>query len=244
MKKLETCLSPEQLALYDLSGKIVVIVDIFRATSCMVAGLGSGIDHIIPVARVEDALPYRNQGYWTAGERNGEKVEGFDIGNSPFEYMRPELNGRGVVTTTTNGTQAISRSAEAGQVVIGAFLNITTVADHLLSQDRDVVIVCSGWKGRFSLEDSVFAGALFDMVFAHYQCECDAALATLSLYYAARSDLYGYLKSASHFQRLSRLHVEKDLRYCLQRDEFRVLPVLKSGRLVPMPASADINRFA
>ena len=88
---LEICLTPDAVSFIDLTGKIAVIVDIFRATSSIIAGLASGVTHVVPVANVEDALNYKsksdeknNEKYVTAGERNGEKVEGFDIGNSPF----------------------------------------------------------------------------------------------------------------------------------------------------------------
>src|ERR1044071_526976 len=126
MKTIEVCVSPEMMHLYDVSDKTVVVVDILRATSCMVTAFAYGVECIVPFADLEDCRAMSKQGYITSGERNGEKVEGFDKGNSPFEYME-EVRGKKVAFTTTNGTQAISKSMAARDVVIGAFLNLTAI---------------------------------------------------------------------------------------------------------------------
>lgn len=136
MNNIDVCLSPELLHQYELRGKIAVVVDILRATSCMVSGLAAGVAAIKPLAELEVCRGLKQEGYFIAGERNGSKVEGFDIGNSPFEYMEPHLKGRKVAVTTTNGTLAISRSAEADQIIIGAFLNLGAVASYIQQQQR------------------------------------------------------------------------------------------------------------
>ena len=84
---VEICFTPNMTSLVDLTDKIAVVVDIFRATSCMVAGLSEGVIEVVPVANISDTVQYKQKGYITAGERNGKKVEGFDIGNSPFEHI-------------------------------------------------------------------------------------------------------------------------------------------------------------
>ncbi|MCU0391417.1 MAG: 2-phosphosulfolactate phosphatase, partial [Thermoflexibacter sp.] len=128
MKKIEICFSPNLLNLYNLAGKTVVIVDILRATSCMVAGLGSGVSSIVAVANLDECLALRAEGFVCAGERNGHRVEGFDLGNSPFEYMTTQVQGRKIAMTTTNGTQALVLSQSASQIVIGSFLNLSFLA--------------------------------------------------------------------------------------------------------------------
>ena len=99
--------------LYDVRDKTVVIIDILRATSCMTTAFAHGINSITPFAKLEDCIAMKAKGYFTAGERDGKKVDGFDLGNSPFEYMEEKLRGKKIAFTTTNGTQAIAKAIEA-----------------------------------------------------------------------------------------------------------------------------------
>ena len=137
MKTIDICLSPDLMHLYDVRSRVVVVVDILRATSCMVTALEHGIRSIRPLADLEECRAMRSQGYLTAGERNGEKVEGFDFGNSPFEYMDEKLVGERIAFTTTNGTQAIAKSHRAKEIIIGAFLNLSAVTEYL---KREVIV--------------------------------------------------------------------------------------------------------
>ena len=147
MKNIAVCLTPELIHLFDLKGKTVVVVDILRATSCMVSGFANGIEKIKPVASLDECKELGKNGYLTAAERGGQKVEGFDMGNSPFSYMDPAIKGKKVAVTTTNGTLAISKSIGAEHILIGSFLNISRVAEEVRKLDKDVIIHCAGWKG-------------------------------------------------------------------------------------------------
>ena len=118
-QSIDICLTPELIHQYELEDKIVVVVDILRATSCMVTGIAQGVKEIMPVSTLEECVALKGLGYFTAAERNGEKAEGFDMGNSPFEYMNDELKGEKVAVTTTNGTLAIHKSLMADEILIG-----------------------------------------------------------------------------------------------------------------------------
>jgi 2-phosphosulfolactate phosphatase len=225
--KVEVCFSPALINLYELKGKIVVVADILRATSCMVAGLGSGIKKIVPVAEKEAVTPYKNQGFLTAGERNGDKIEGFDMGNSPFEFIAPSCKGKSVVMTTTNGTQAIHHSKNADKILIGSFLNLSSIAEKLLSEQKDIIIHCAGWKNRYSLEDSLFAGALLTHLDQKVEIACDAGLSAKITYQAVQNQLVEFVMNSSHAKRLEKLqNHEKDIVYCLSQDKFEVIPSL------------------
>ena len=235
MKKIDTCLSPEMIGLFeeDLSNQIVVVADIFRATSCIVSGLATGVQSITPVASVEECRALGTQGYTTAGERQGIKIEDFDFGNSPFSYMSEAAKGKNVAMTTTNGTRAINCSLGAKQVVVGAFLNLNAVAKYLVDQQQDVLLFSAGWRGRFSMEDTLFTGALAEALINHgFEPAFDDTLAALQLYKQAKGNLMEYLAEANHLQRLKRLGNEKDIEFCLQIDEFDVVPVLQGNKLV------------
>ena len=225
MRTVEVCLSPELMHLYDVSDKTVVVVDILRATSCMVTAFAYDVDCIIPFADLEECRAMSKQGYVTSGERNGEKVDGFDKGNSPFEYME-EVRGRKIAFTTTNGTQAISKSIGAKDVVIGAFLNLSAVATHVLKNQHNILIVCAGWKGKVNMEDTLFAGALVEKIKNHVKIDDDSALMAMHAYNLSKNDKVEFLKPASHIQRLKRLGIDEDIKYCLTEDKFNVVPTL------------------
>lgn len=217
---------------YELKGKIVVVVDILRATSCMVSGLATGVAAIKPLADVEACKGLKQAGYYTAGERNGSKVEGFDMGNSPFEYMEAHLLGQKVAVTTTNGTLAIEKSKAADEIIIGAFLNLTAVSEHIKNADKDVVVVCAAWKGKVNLEDSLFAGALVEKLSSSHEPECDVPRMMMKLYEKERDNLPTFVKQSSHARRLNRLDVFKDIEFCVEEDKFDVVPILVDGHLV------------
>jgi 2-phosphosulfolactate phosphatase len=231
MKKIDVCLSPDLMHLYQTDHRSVVVVDILRATSCMTTAFAHGIESITPFASLEDCRSMKSKGYYTSGERDGKKVDGFDLGNSPFEYMDEKLNGQRIAFTTTNGTQAIAKAWGAKEIVIGSFLNLSAVANHVTKGNDDVLIVCAGWKGRFNLEDTLFAGALIDMLGNHVELECDAPQAALHLYNQAQGDLVDFLKTASHVKRLGNLKIIEDIKFCLTKDKYHVVPTLKNGVL-------------
>jgi 2-phosphosulfolactate phosphatase len=218
--------------LYTLHDRTVVIVDILRATSCITTALASGIQSITPFALLEDCRGMKTQGYFTTGERDGKKVEGFDLGNSPFEYMSEKLRGEKIAFTTTNGTVAISKSLKAKEILIGSFLNLSAVATHIRRSHDNVLIVCAGWKGRFNLEDTLFAGALIESLEGVVEYECDAPQAAEHLYKLAKANMIDFLKDASHVKRLAALNIVEDIKFCLTIDKYDIVPVVKEGVIV------------
>lgn len=231
MKKISVCLSPELIHLFDLTDKTVVVVDILRATSCMVAGFANGVNRIQPVASLEECRALKVDGYITAAERGGQKVEGFDLGNSPFDYMASSVRDNKIAVTTTNGTLAITRSVGASNVLIGAFLNISAVANKLQELAQDVVIHCAGWKGSVNAEDSLFAGALINHLGERFIPETDDAKIAHSLFRQHKNDMLSFVKGASHAQRLEKFGILKDIKFCLQMDKYTVVPFLEGTEL-------------
>ncbi|HYG01363.1 MAG TPA: 2-phosphosulfolactate phosphatase, partial [Chryseosolibacter sp.] len=131
MRSIDVCLSPDLIHLYPVQESAIVVVDILRATSCMTTAFAHGVESIRPFAKLDECLAMKGNGYFTAGERDGKKVEGFDFGNSPFEYMHDSIKGKRIAFTTTNGTLAIARSEGAKQILIGSFLNLSALTEHL-----------------------------------------------------------------------------------------------------------------
>lgn len=230
--KIEVCYTPDLIHQFDVTDKTVVVIDVLRATSCMVAGLGSGVTSIKPVATVDECLAFGEKGYIMAGERGGQKIEAFDIGNSPFDYMKPEMKSRKICATTTNGTKAIELSKTAPEVVIGSFLNFSAVVDYLKKQERDILLFCAGWKGRFNLEDSLLAGAIIHELRKDADFDDDASTSAYYLYKSMKFDIHYFISRSNHASRLSSFGIMKDIEYCARIDEYDVLPRLVDGELV------------
>jgi 2-phosphosulfolactate phosphatase len=234
-RKIEVCLTPALIDLYAIEDSIVVVIDILRATSSMVYGIDNGAAAIIPVAQVDDCLNYADKGFLLAAERNGEVVEGYDFGNSPFSYTADKVAGKTVVLTTTNGTKALHLARKrASKVVIGAFLNLTALCDWLKTQDKNVLLLCAGWKDQFNLEDTIFAGAVLHelrSLFTHFD---DAGVAAEDLYLMAKDNLRAYIGKSAHSHRMMALNIEEDINFCLQLDLCNAIPVLEGDDLVAL----------
>lgn len=234
-KKIEVCLTPALIDLYDIEQSIVVVIDILRATSSITFGIENGAEAIIPVSLVEECLAYQEKGYLLAAERNGEVVEGYDFGNSPFSYTKEKVAGKTIVLTTTNGTKALHlANKRAYQVVIGSFLNLDSLSDYLTSQDKNVLLLCAGWKDQFNLEDTLFAGAVVNKLRKNFEHFDDSSVAAEDLYMLAKDDLRKYLHKSSHSHRLAQLNIEEDVVFCLQLNVCKAIPVLEGERLVKL----------
>lgn len=234
-RQLNVCLSPANLPSYTLENSVVVVIDIFRASSSICYGIANGAKAIIPVSSIEECLSYQESGFLLAAERNGRVVEGFEIGNSPFSYSEEKVKGQSIVLTTTNGTRALKESLAADDIIVASFLNLSAVSIWLEKQSKDIVLLCAGWKNEFSLEDTLFAGSLVEKLNSDVFSLNDSAIAAEDLYKIAKNDLSGYLKKSSHSQRLKELNIEKDIAFCLQIDTITAIPILIGDELVKMP---------
>ncbi|MBL7869982.1 MAG: 2-phosphosulfolactate phosphatase [Cyclobacteriaceae bacterium] len=232
MKTIDVCLSPELIPLYNLEEKTVVVVDILRATSCMVTAFAHGAESIKPIENLDECRKMKVRGYIISGERDGKKVEDFDKGNSPFEYMGDQVRGQKIAFTTTNGTLAIEKSKQAREIIVGSFLNLSSVVRYLLFSRNNILIVCAGWKGKVNLEDTLFAGALVEKLKNHIEPDCDAPLIAQHLYNQSKNNLLAILETSSHVKRLNRLNIHKDIAFCLTEDQYHVVPKLVNNSLV------------
>lgn len=235
LNTVEVCFSPVLFPVYFQDKDIVVVViDVFRATTAICSAIDNGIEAIIPVATMEEAIDYKQKGFIVGAERSAEVVEGFDFGNSPLYFKQCHFAGKTIVLTTTNGTKAIEMAKEATKVVIGSFSNLDAVAEYVEKLDKNVILLCAGWKDRFNLEDTLFAGALAQKLALNTRFSdlSDSAQAAIKLYDAAKNDLYEFLGESSHRKRLSRLNLEEDIIYCLKLNTSSNVPVLKNGQLV------------
>lgn len=234
MNNIEVVLTPALLPLYDVKGKIVVVIDILRATSSICVAFDNGVKRIKPVMTPEESKSYKKEGFLCAAERNGEVVKGFDIGNSPFSYMGENMNNASIALTTTNGTRAIELSKEADAVVIGSFLNLDYLCSWIKDQNKDVLLLCAGWKDKVNLEDTLFAGAMIHNLRYLLNPCCDSSIAAEDLYNLAKTDLYKYILKSSHAHRFKDLGIEEDIAYCMKQNTINIIPILEGDFLVKL----------
>ena len=225
---IEVCFSP---ALFDYiltpPPFSVVVVDVLRATTSICSAFENGVEEIIPVVSAEEAYSYKKKGYLIAAEENGVKLDFADFGNSPDNFMLDIIKGNRIIYNTTNGTHTIKMVSKHKPVFIASFSNISVLAEHLADLEKDVVVLCAGWKSKFNLEDSLFAGALTASLlkYNNMQMNCDSAQAALDLWSVAEDNPLKYIQKAMHRERLRKLRLDSTLEYCFTPDTCNVLPV-------------------
>lgn len=233
---LHTSLSPALLHLYDLSNSVVVIIDVFRATSTIASALYNGAKCVIPVDSVPKAIDISKRiGGIAAGERDGMIAEGLQHGNSPMEYPRTFIENKTLVLTTTNGTRLLQMALDnnADTIIAGSFPNLSAVCDFLLNEKKNVVLGCAGWKDRFNLEDTLFAGAVINRMAKHFMVHCDSSLMAEAMYAANKNKIIEFVPKLTHYHRLvERFGLIEDIKFCLTEDVANVLPVYSDGKLV------------
>ena len=232
-KNIEVCFSPAVYDKFHNPNAIVVVTDILRATSAICTAFMNGAERIIPVGDLEEAKHLKSQGYLVAAERDGIVLDFADFGNSPFNFTSENVKGKTIVYSTTNGTQAIQVARKSYKVAIGSFLNLKALSDWLITEHHDVLIVCAGWKDRFSLEDSLFAGALVQCLLdsEQYETICDSSLAACDLWSLAKDDLSGYVQKSAQRSRLRNLGLDDVIDYCHTLNLTDFIPVLKENYL-------------
>lgn len=236
MNNIEVCITPKLFDQYSLSNKIVVIVDVLRATTIITTMFHQGLKKLIPVKDLDEAKKYKEKGYLISAERNGKKIDFADFGNSPFDYTPENIKDRTLVYSTTNGTNTINIAKKSEMVLIASFLNFTSIADYLISQKKDVLILCSGWKGDFCTEDFLFAGALSEKLILskNYFTESDSVLSSIDIWNLSKTDLLKYIKNIFQYKRLIDFGFKDIVNYCFQIDITDVIPVLKEDYIIDL----------
>jgi 2-phosphosulfolactate phosphatase len=237
--------TPGQVDEIALRDKTVVVIDVLRSSTTIAAALSNGAREIIPVASLERAVNVsvgQGDSMLRGGERNGKMIEGFALGNSPREYTEDRVKGKGILFTTTNGTLAIEKSRFAKGLVVCGFVNMSRVVTWISELEGDVVVLCSGRNGMFSLEDTVCAGMLLrNVVDKGVDVELsDGANAAISLFKSFGRNLLKMLKGSEHGRYLISIGFEDDLPVCAAVDTIPVLPQLVGNviRIDPSQASA------
>jgi 2-phosphosulfolactate phosphatase len=225
-----------------LDNHTVIVIDVLRATSNMITAMMYGCLEIVPLESIEAVKELSAPGDLLGGERNCQKIVGFDFGNSPFEYMTPNVEGQRIWMTTTNGTRIIQHASQAKHVLASAFLNARACAIAAHELNLNICILCSGTNDIFSWEDGLCAGLLVEELQKLKQEELtinDFGLCMHTSYLQVQSNLTESLLQCATGKRLTRLEFQEDIAYCAKVNITNTVPSLFDGMLVPYRSKKD-----
>ncbi|MGL5202797.1 2-phosphosulfolactate phosphatase [Cetobacterium sp.] len=215
----------------NLKGKNIVVIDVLRATSVMVTAFKNGAQSIFPFENIDDtkqACSLNNNGL-LAGERKGLKIEGFHFGNSPLDFTPEKIDGKNIFMTTSNGTRAIKNAKGYDNLYIASYLNLSAVANILLKDEKDTVILCAGTDDEFSLDDALCAGMIVNKISEQIKIQTNDATLSLQILANLSNNIKTTLENSKHYSYLKSIGYENDLEYCIQKDICNVVPFYKNG---------------
>jgi len=233
---IDVVISAQHIKPEKFKDRIVVVIDVLRATSVMVTALNNGCDKIVPVKEIEEAVDIARKDrnyYLLGGERGGVRIENFDFSNSPLDYTQDIVKGKSLVMTTTNGTRAIKNSEEADKIFIAALINGRAVAEKLAKLNKDVTFVNAGTDGEFSMDDFITSGYIINCLrdIMKNQCTLTDIAKTSEYVYINNPSIISFVKDALHYKRMKDLKYHEDLRYCLSKDLVNIVPEYKDGEI-------------
>jgi 2-phosphosulfolactate phosphatase len=235
VKALNVFITPESFQPVRRNTALSVVIDVLRASSTIVTAFANGCSRFYPVEEIKDAFKIADELKWRnvvlGGEREGRKVPGFELGNSPREYTRRAVRGKNIVYTTTNGTKALHRCAQAGRAVVLSFLNLGAITRFILNEPSDINIICSGQEGGKSPEDYACGGFLARRLLK--QCSDyilnQTAVDLISNSNYANQDVLSFLQTTEHGIFLEKIGFAADVVFCSKVDQFDVVPVYQNG---------------
>ena len=229
--KVDIIFTADEVSQEKTEGKICVVIDVLRATSVMITALHNGAEKIFPFKDIK-TIQERCENLKNiikCGERNALKIDGFDLGNSPLEFTKEKVFGKDIYMSTTNGTKAVENSLSAEKIIICSFLNIKSVSEKLLEYKKDVVIVCAGTNGKFSLDDTLCAGLIIKEMQKHTEIQMNDVLLAAVRISESHEDIKDILKGSTHYERLLSLGFEKDMEHIFSLNKYSIVPEYKNG---------------
>ncbi len=234
--KIDIIISADDIKESKIKDKIVVVIDMFRATSVIITALSNGCKEVIPYLTIEETLEearkFSRENYILGGERRAIKIEGFDLSNSPLEYTKNNVENKTVFLTTTNGTKTLTKSKSAQRILIGAMINAKAVANNLIKINEDVVIINAGTNGNFSMDDYICSGYIINEILKDDKSiELTDIARTANIIYEENVDIMSYVKQAAHYSVMKSLELDNDIEYCVKKSIVNIVPEYKNDRI-------------
>ena len=231
---IDVIISADHIKESQIKDKVVVVIDMLRATSVITTAIANGCNKVIPVLTVEDAFKLASKdrnSVILGGERRALKIDGFDLSNSPLEYTKEIVQNKDVIITTTNGTKAINGCKGAYKIYIGAMINGRAVAQLVKKENKDIVFLNAGTNGQFSMDDFICTGYMIDCITENHEVQLTDIAKTARYIYENNKDIDSYIKEARHYSVIKSLSLESDLAYCMKKDILSVVPEFKNGEI-------------
>ncbi len=240
--KIDVLWTPSELEQVQIQDRTAVVIDVLRSGTTIATAIHNGAKAVVPAASTEDAiriaLSIGRRDVLLCGERGGEQIEGFDLGNSPKDFSPATVGERTVVMSTTNGTHTIA-ALSAGVVYIGALVNLTPLAERLVDADGDMVIVCAGRNFRVCVEDALCAGLLIEAIVKIARRNrrarpelADGAIAAQALAKELAPVDSRFLRNTAAGRGLVAIGQGDDIKLCAKLDAVPVVPVLRESQIV------------
>lgn len=228
--KINVFLTPEGVNEPDLHDQTVILIDVLRTASNIITAFHNGARLVVPAALLGDAarIAANMDASLLAGEKNGEPIDGYDLGNSPAEFSHEVVNGKRIVLHTTNGTPSILKFKGAKTLAIGGFLNLNAAANFAIEQGNDITIICIGSKGCPTLEDTLCAGAFLNILENHATIEkarCDESYLARLVYKTESKNILKAMTKSAHGTSLIEKGFSSDLDYCSAQNLTSVVPL-------------------
>jgi 2-phosphosulfolactate phosphatase len=226
---------------HDLHDRVVLVIDVLRASTSIAAALANGARAVIPMEGVDDTImrarSLEKSDVLLAGERKMAPIPGFPLGNSPREFTASVVTGKTLVMTTTHGTAALYHANGAGEVLVGSFANYTTILARLRAAaraEKSITMICAGTNGRFALEDAICAGRFVRGVARRgiQPALGDAASVAAMIDRRMGADLPAVLRDSEHGRALIDAGLGDDVTYCATLDNHPVIPIYRDRQVV------------
>ncbi len=237
--KIDAFFSPVGLNVGDVTGRGVVVLDVLRSTTTVIAALANGAKAVIPALTSEEAVRLASNlekdGVVLAGERKSLKIEGFALGNSPREMTAAAVGGKTIVLATTNGTPALVAAQGGDPVLVGAAANFKALAARaraVLAERGDLIILCAGREKQFAIEDAYTAGRLVKAVKKGLRQVTlnDAATAAVAVT-TAYDGWQDALEHSEAARQLADADLAEDVRFAAKADRFAIVPTYADRRI-------------
>jgi len=241
--RLDVHFGYQQLTPADVTGRVVAVIDVLRASTTIAAALANGARAVVPFLTSDEAVAQSKQlgraDVLLAGEQKMLPIPGFDLGNSPGEFSPERVAGKTVLLTTTNGSGAVLAAQGARDIVVASYVNFSAVSAMLraaVRSDTDVVILCSGHERRFTLEDAGCAGRYVRAIQKGLNgvATNDGATACALIDRKYGENIAKLLQDSQHGQALISAGFGDDLALCAGLDSFPVVPVYSDRQIVTL----------
>lgn len=234
---IDVIISADNIDESKVKDKVVIVIDMLRATTVITTAFMNGCREVIPCLTVDDALKegkkFNRDEFVLGGERRAMKIEGFDLSNSPLEYTEDVVKDKTVIITTTNGTRALTECKSAKRIFVASVINGGAVARKLMEIGEDVTIINAGTNGEFSMDDFICGGYIInEMMSINENLYLTDVAKTANYIYENNKSFQSFIKDARHYGVMKQLGLIEDVEYAMKKNITDIVPEYIDGHII------------